>query len=129
MAYVRKSLRASNPAASARFARSTRIALQALSGPQYEEQEIDGAIVRVRQWGDGNEDWVTPEDVRNWLTGRRVVLLSEGLEFCREAFIKGLVRDGYLRKDAHPGAGFYWVTAKAAEKFNLPRVMGCKFPA
>jgi len=122
--YVRKFERAANAAQSPRFAAAMRIAMQNLNGPQFIEDE-DG--FRIRQWGNGYEDWVRDEDVRTWLLGLRVVEdLRSGLEFCREGYIRNMVRDGYLRLD--PTSGFYWVTAKAAERYNLPRVMGKDFP-
>lgn len=105
------------------YARAVRILLQS-AGPQYQEDK-EGR--RIRIWGDPNEDWVKPSDVRQWLTGQRVVDdLRDGLEYVRESYLTTMVREGYLRKD--PQAPYYWVTAKAAEKFNLPRVNGAAFP-
>jgi hypothetical protein len=53
--------------------------------------------------------------------------LREGLEFVREGYIQSMIVKGFLRKD--PAASYYWITAKAAERFKLEPVMGCKFPA
>ena len=124
MAYTRKFLKASNAASDERFARAFRIASRTLAGTKFEE--IDG--FRVRQWGDGMEDWVTPEDVRAWLLGLRVVEdLRTGLEFVRETYIHNvLIREGYLRKDET--TGLYWITKKAAQRFDLPKVLGRDFP-
>lgn len=120
--YVRKSQRASN--ADARFSSAVGIAARHIQAVQFTEDE-DGR--RIRIWGNGYEDWVRDEDVRAWLKGKRVVEdLRDGLEYVREAYIKNMVRDGYLRFDAT--AGVYWITAKAAEKFNLPKVLGRAFP-
>lgn len=122
--YVRKSERAANPVTSARFSAAFRIANQNLQGVQFTE-DADG--FRVRVWGDWKEDWVKVEDVREWLLGLRVVEdLRTGLEFCRETYIKDMVKGDYLRFD--PTAGVYWITAKAAEKFDLPKVMNRAFP-
>ena len=122
--YIRKSQRACNAVNNERYGRAIRIATQAILGPQFIE-EADGT--RVRVWGNGMEDWVRAEDVRSWLLGLRVVELRDGLEFVREDYIKMMVREDFLRKDRNRGA-FYWITRKAAEKWRLPRVMGCAFP-
>lgn len=122
--YVRKSERASNAANSPRYSAAFRIISQGLQGVQFTE-DADGR--RIRIWGNGYEDWVRDEDVRAWLVGLRVVEdLRDGLEYVREVYIKNMVRDGYLRFDAT--AGVYWITAKAAEKFDLPKVLGRAFP-
>jgi hypothetical protein len=122
--YVRKSLRSANAGSNERFARAFRIASRQISGPTFIE-ETDGQ--KVRQWGDGMEEWVTNDDVRAWLLGLRVVELRDGLEFVRETYIHNvLVREGYLRKDRT--GSFYWITAKAAARFDLPKVLGCDFP-
>ncbi len=122
--YVRKSQRASVAINNVRYSAALRIASQAWNGTQYTE---DGDGFRIRVWGNGYEDWVTDDDVRNWLKGVRVIEdLRSGLEFCREGYIKNMIRDGYLRQDA---SGLWWVTAEAAEKFSLPKVMGRAFPA
>ena len=125
MSYVPKSARACHAVNDARYGRAIRIASQAFHGPEFVEAD-DGQ--RIRIWGDGMEDWVTPDDVRAWLKGNRVVELREGLEFVRENYITGTGRDQSPRKDRN-GGGFYWITAKAAEKCDLDRVMGCEFPA
>lgn len=121
--YVRKHIRAKAIDNKA-FSRSLRIASKAWFGTQYEETK-DG--YRVRIWGDPNEDWVTKDDVRAWLTGVRVIEidnLRSGHEYVRESYIKTMITSGYLRKDGP----FYWVTQKAAEYFGLPKVLGCEFP-
>lgn len=122
--YVRKFERAANASQSPRFAQAMRIAMQALNGPQFIEDE-DGR--RIRLWGNGYEDWVRPDDVRAWLLGLRVVEdLRDGLEFCRQGFIEKMVKDGHLRRDRT--SGFYWITAACAEKYDLPKVLGKDFP-
>ncbi len=91
---------------------------------QYVEDEQG---YRIRIWGNGNEDWVRDSDVRAWLRGKRVIEdLRTGLEYIREGYIAGMIKAGYLRPDMH--AGFYWITAKAAERFGLERVLGKAFP-
>jgi hypothetical protein len=97
-------------------------------------EEADGQ--RVRVWSDATTDAsgriitsldvVTDEDVRAWLLNMRVVTLRSGLEFCHPKYIAGMIRDGFLRKD--DAADWFWVTDKAAQRWNLPRIMGCKFP-
>jgi hypothetical protein len=121
--YIRKSQRACNAVSNDRYGRALRIASMAILGPQFIEDDEGN---RVRVWGDGMEDWVTADDVRSWLLGNRVVELREGLEFVREDYVKMMVREGYLRKDAR--GSLYWVTEKAAWKWDLPKVMGCAFP-
>jgi hypothetical protein len=122
--YVRKAERASIASQNTRYSTALRLASQAWSGPKFEE---DAEGRRIRIWGNGYEDWVRDEDVRNWLLGLRVVEdLRDGLEFCREAYIANMVKQDYLRLD--PTTGFYWITAKAAERYGLPKVMGRKFP-
>ena len=65
--------------------------------------------------------------MRAWLRGKRVIEdLRTGLEYVREGYITTMIREGYLRPDLH--AGFYWITAKAAEKFGLELVLGKAFP-
>src|SRR5438046_431328 len=90
-------------------------------------EDADG--YRIRVWGDPNEDWVKPTDVRAWLRGKRVIEADElrsGLEYVRESYISMMIRDGYLRPDL--ASGFYWITEKAAERFGLERVLGKAFP-
>jgi hypothetical protein len=63
--------------------RAARIFNQHIYGPAYIE---DADVYRIRQWGDPNEDWVRPEDVRAWLRNRRVVEehdLRSALEYIR----------------------------------------------
>ena len=122
MAYTRKALRA-NQADSKLFAHAMAVATAAMGGPVYQENK-DGS--RVRLWRDGRVEPVTKDDGRAWLLGQRVVELTEGLEFVRDTYIQGMIKTGMLRKDAR--FSFYWITAKGAEYFDLPRVMGCKFP-
>lgn len=105
-----------------RFGRAVRIALHAWKGPQFEE--IDGCKVRI--WGDPNEDWTRDSDVRAWLLNLRAVEdLREGLEFVRESYLQSMVKQGFLKKDGP----LWWVTQKAADRFNLPKVMGKEFAA
>jgi hypothetical protein len=120
--YARKFEKAKNAIQSDRFAGVLARANQAYKRPEYIEDQ-DGN--RIRIWGDGMVDWVKDEDVRSWLLGLRVIEdLNSGLEFVRESYIKSMVAQGYLRKIN----GWYWVTRKAADRFNLPKVMGCDFP-
>ena len=109
-------------AEAARFGPAMRT-LSRSTGPTFEVAE-DGQKVRV--WGNPYEDYVTDADVRQWLLGRRVVELREGLEFVRESYLHAMIKKGWLRKDA--AGPFYWITEAAAEKFQLLRVLGCKFP-
>lgn len=83
---------------------------------------------RVRVFGDDAYDRTSDEDVRQWLLGKRYVEdLREGLEYVRPAYVKEMVRKGWLREDPVAG-GTYAVTAACSERFRLPPVMGCKFP-
>lgn len=127
MSYIRKSQRACNAVNSGHYARALRIASQTLSGPQFEIVDNGDFERRIRIWGNPYEDYVTDDDVRAWLLNARVVDVADGLEFVRDSYIQPMIRDGYLRKDAH-GATFYWVTAKAGERWKLPKVLGCEFP-
>lgn len=122
MAYTRTSQRAKNAISDRRYSEAIRRANLAFRRPTYIEDENG---FRIRVWGDGSFDYVKDEDVRAWLLGNRVIEdLRSGLEFVRETYIRKLVAEGYLRADGY----FYWVTRKAAKRFNLPRVMGCEFP-
>gem|GEM_PF-6261296 len=92
---------------------------------------------RIRVWSDCTTDAagrkvisldvVRDEDVRAWLLGNRVTSIREGLEFVHEKYARGMIRDGFLRPDSCDPHQL-WITDKAAERFNLPPVMGCKFP-
>lgn len=118
---VRKSL-AKNAVNDARYGRALRLAKMAWSGPEFIEDE-DG--FRIRVWGDPNEDWTKDSDVRAWLVGKRAIEdLREGLEFVRESYVQSMIKQGFLKKDGP----LYWITAKAAARFDLPRVMGRAFP-
>lgn len=83
---------------------------------------------RERVFGNGYEDWTTDDDVRQWFGGLRYVEdLRSGLEFCRLEYIRSMVRKGWLVEDAL-AKGTFAITAACAERFKLPRVMGCAFP-
>lgn len=82
----------------------------------------DGRRVRVFT----KDDWCRPEDVREWLIGLRGVELDDALEYVSKDVLRFLIRKNHLRKDAD--AGFYWITAKAARKYELPPVLGQTFP-
>lgn len=123
--YIRKADRAANALNSGRFALAVQQAANNWKTREFDETP-DGA--RIRVWGDQMVDRVTKEDVRSWLLNMRVVELADGLEFLREDYIKSMVRDGFLRKDTGSRGAFYWVTRAAADKWDLPRVMGCEFP-
>ena len=125
MSYTRKAHRAANAVNDPRYAAAIRIATTAMLGPQYRTVEEGGFEYRVRVWEQGDPD-AFDCDVQAWLSGCRVVDLIEGLEFLRDAYVKTLVRQGYLRKDAV--GSFYWVTKQAAKRFKLPKVLGCEFP-
>ena len=58
--------------------------------------------------------------------GLRATDLREALEFVHEKYARGMIRDGYLRADPVV-AGRLWVTDKAAQRWNLPKVLGCAF--
>ncbi len=72
------------------------------------------------------EHWCGPEEVRRWLLDTRIVDIEDALEHVSEGVLRWLIRDGYLRKD--PAAGYFWITRKAADKYDLPPVLGCAFP-
>lgn len=97
-------------------------ALRSIVGRQFITDPKTGRRERVFT----AQDWCGPEDVRAWLLNRRVVELDDALEFVSRAVLRFLIDGGYLRKDA---AGFWWITRKAAEKYDLPRVMGREFPS
>jgi hypothetical protein len=121
MAYVRKALRASSNGK--HFAHAMAVATAAMHGPVYQENN-DGS--RVRVWRDGAVEPVTKDDVRSWLLNLRVVDTQEGLEFVRASYIKLMIQIGELRRDARHS--YYWITEKAAKRYDLPEVMGCEFP-
>lgn len=102
--------------------------------PEYVE---DAEGNRIRVWSDASVDAqgrviksldvVKDEDVRAWLLGLCVTSIAEALEFVHEKYVRGMIRDGFLRADPLASDRF-WVTAKAAERWNLPKVLSCKFP-
>lgn len=120
--YVRKAQRACNAVSNTRYGAAIRKAMMAFHGPRF---EIDADGRKIRLWGDGYEDWVTDDDVRAWLVGLRVVEdLRDGLEFVRQSYIDKMVKDDMLRKVGP----HWWITRKCADRFKLPKVMGCDFP-
>jgi hypothetical protein len=124
MSYVKKTQKAKNALNDGRYLAAVKRSNIHFKKREYLETN-DG--YRIRIWTDPNHDFVRDEDVRGWLLNTRAIEdLQTGLEFVRESYIKGLIRDGYLRQDKFHK--FYWITAKAADRFKLPRVMGCKFP-
>ncbi len=99
------------------------------------EEDKDGN--RIRVWSDCSYDkngkvipsldTVKDEDVRGWLLNLRVTSKLEALEYVHEKYLAGMIRDGLLRVNPICPAEL-WVTDKAAARWNLPRVLGCKFP-
>lgn len=73
------------------------------------------------------DDWCRPEDVREWLLNNRVVELDDALEYISQAVLRFLLKEDLLRQDS-TSSHFYWVTAKAAAKYELRKVIGCEFP-
>lgn len=120
--YVRKAIRAANN--NVRFDGIVSKFNLIVNKPTYIEDE-DG--FRIRQWGNSNYDYVRDEDVGAWLRNVRVVEdLRSGLEFVRQSYIDMMIRQDYLRWDTKHK--FYWVTAKAALRYNLKKVINCDFP-
>lgn len=121
--YIPKAQRATN-VDSARYSEALSIASRAWNGPVFEE---DSEGHKIRVWMDAKEGWAEKDElVRAWLLNLRAVEdLRTGLEFARQTTIDQLVREDYLR---HIGFGLYLITAKAAEKYRLPKVMGKDFP-
>ena len=80
--------------------RAARILSQHLNGPTY----IEGADgLRIRVWGDPNEDWTRPEDVRNWLNGKRVIEaddLRRALEYVRESYLHSVLIASFRSSEA-----------------------------
>jgi hypothetical protein len=122
MAYVKKTQKAKNAVNDARY-----LAAVKRSNIHFKKREYleDKEGNRVRVWGDCDHDFVTDADVKTWLKGNRVIEdLRSGLEYVREGYIKMMVREDYLRY-MH---GYYWITQKAADRWHLEKVLGCKFP-
>ena len=100
---------------------AAKLANQVFKKVEYHEDK-DGN--RIREWRQGEES--TDHDVTNWLKNQRVVDLHSGLEYVKPEHIKRLIDSGHLKKE--PNKPYYWVTKSAAEKYNLPKVMGKEFP-
>jgi hypothetical protein len=121
--YIRKSERAAAAASDPRYALALQWARIKMLGPQF---EFDDEGRKIRLWsGNTHIDCVTNDDVRAWLIGLRVVEdLRDGLEFVRQSYIDGMVKSDLLRKVGP----HWWITRKCAERYDLPKVMGCAFP-
>ncbi len=108
-----------------RFSRRAKAAMALFRARLGHEYTTDAQGRRIRVFTKDN--WCGPEEVRGWLLNRRVVEVDEALEHISQAVLRFLIDGGYIRKDGHGGA-YYWITAKAARKYDLPRVLGCPFP-
>lgn len=70
--------------------------------------------------------WTTPEEIREFLIGNRVVEEDDALYHIGPNCWRTLIQQGLVKKD--PKATYYWITAACAQKYDLPRVMGCAWP-
>ena len=68
----------------------------------------------------------TNDDIRQWLSGNRVVDRYDVLEFCPGSTVDWCVRQGFLKPDPD-GRPYFWVTVTAAAQFNLPELPGTGF--
>lgn len=126
MTYIRKNERAANINKNPRIGAIVGKAFADMAAPEFDEVTEDGFTYRIRKW--------RPEEVRGgkgydketrlWLLNNRVVDPREGEEFVPATYVKKLISEGFLRK-MH---GHYWITAKAAARWDLPKVMNCAFP-
>ena len=91
--------------------------------PVYETDETTGQRTRMFT----AENYCSADDVRHWLLKNRVVEIEGALEYVSKGVLRWLIKEGYLSAD--PEAAFFWVTVSAAAKYDLPRVLGCEFPA
>ena len=107
-------------ASSKRFAESR--AIFTSFGNEFTE-DADGRKIRLFT----KENWCTSEDVRDWLIGNRIVEIEDALEFVSKAVLRFLISGDFIRRD--DANGFYWVTAKAAKKYELRPILGCSFPS
>ena len=105
-----------------RHAKTAMALYRAALGPQYRDDPKSGRRIRIFT----AENWCTPEDVRLWLLGTRAVEIEDALEHVSENVLHWLIKEDYLRRDR--AGGWHWITAKAAIKYDLPRVMNCPFP-
>ncbi len=106
-----------------KIGRRARCAVKVFNSGLGREYTVDSQGRRVRVFT--RDNWCTPENVREWLLGHRVVEIDEALEHVSRAVLRFLIDGDYLRKDRR--AGFYWNTAKAARKYALPPVIGRTF--
>lgn len=68
------------------------------------------------------------EDVRHLLVGNRVVDLEDIYAQVGKNVHQYMLEKGYIRQDSN-NTKLYWVTDAAARNYNLPKVLGCEFPA
>ncbi len=106
-----------------RIAKAYNGAFSNVLGQNFRIDEKTGRKIRVFT----REHWCGSEAVRRWLLNNRVVEIDDALEHISDGVLRWLIRDGYLRADGN-GAGYFWITRKAAEKYDLPPVLGCAFP-
>jgi hypothetical protein len=71
--------------------------------------------------------WTTPEEIREFLLGNRVVEEDDALYALGANVWKTLINTGRVKKDAR--ASYFWVCQAAADLYRLPEVIGCAFPA
>ena len=106
-----------------RIAKAYNGAFSNLLGHDFRIDQKTGRKIRIFT----REHWCGPEDVRRWLLNNRVIEIDDALEHISDGVLRWLIRDGYLRAHGN-GAGYFWITRKAAEKYDLPPVLGRAFP-
>ena len=106
-----------------RIARAYNGAFSNLLGQDFRIDEKTGRKIRVFT----PEHWCGSEEVRRWLLNNRVIEIEDALEHISDSVLRWLIRDAYLRADG-TGAGYFWITRKAADKYDLPPVLGRAFP-
>lgn len=106
-----------------RIAKAYNGAFSNVLGHDFRIDEKTGRKIRIFT----RDHWCGPEEVRRWLLNNRTVEIEDALEHISDGVLRWLIRDGYLRADGN-GAGYFWITRKAAEKYDLPPVLGCAFP-
>ncbi len=106
-----------------RIAKAYNGAFSNVLGHDFRIDEKTGRKIRVFT----REHWCGSEDVRRWLLNNRVVEIDDALEHISDSVLRWMIRDCYLREDGN-GAGYFWITRKAADKYDLPPVLGRAFP-